>query len=86
MLGWAQFGFHKKHAGTLCSCIWWDRRVTQCIPVRPGHETSMLYFLYSGGTSECNAKSVLGHVTPNLYFLHTVGSVGHVVHSGAFGA
>jgi hypothetical protein len=28
---------------------------------------------------------VSGHVTPNLYFLHSVGSVGHVEHSSASG-
>jgi hypothetical protein len=30
-------------------------------------------------------KSVLGHVTVNMSFLHLVGSTGYVVHSGASG-
>jgi hypothetical protein len=28
----------------------------------------------------------MGHVTPNLRFLHLMGSAGHVVHSDALGA
>jgi hypothetical protein len=89
LLGWAWCGFHKNRAGhitpNLCFCIRWYLRVTYSILVRPGHETSMHYFLYSGGISKGSAKSGLGHITPNLSFLHPVGSVGDVVHSGAFG-
>jgi hypothetical protein len=54
--------------------------------VRPGHEMPMHYFSYSSGTGTDSIKSALGHVTPNLRFLHSVGSAGHVVHSGASGA
>jgi hypothetical protein len=39
------------------------------------------------GWVRCSSiKSMLGHVTPHLCFLHLVGSAGHVVHSGASGA
>jgi hypothetical protein len=27
-------------------------------------------------------NSALEHVTPNFYFVHLMGSVGHIVHSG----
>jgi hypothetical protein len=33
----------------------------------------------------CSIKNTLGHVTPNIK-LHSLGSAGHVVHSGASGA
>jgi hypothetical protein len=52
-----------------------------CIPVHPSHETSMHYFLCSGGTDMDSTKSASGRVTLNIGFLHPVGSVGHVVHS-----
>jgi hypothetical protein len=54
-----------------------------CISVCPSHGTSMHYFLCSGGTGTDSTKSVSGHVTPNIGFLHLVGSVGHVEHSVA---
>jgi hypothetical protein len=38
-----------------------------------------------GGPDAVSIKSALRHITPNLHFLHLVGSVGHVVHSGPFG-
>jgi hypothetical protein len=43
---------------------------------------SMHYFLCSGGTGTDSTKSVLGHVMLN-FFLHPMGSAGHIVHSGA---
>jgi hypothetical protein len=45
----------------------------------------MHYFSCSGGHCAISRKSTLGHVTPNFYFMHLVGSTGHVVHYGASG-
>jgi hypothetical protein len=70
----------------LCFSIWWDLRVTQCILVHPGRKTSMHYFSSMGGPGMDSTKSTPGHVTPNLCFLLPVGSMGHVVHFGVFGA
>jgi hypothetical protein len=49
MFGWARCGVHKKHAGTRYAalvffCIRWDLRVTKCILVHPGRETSSHHF------------------------------------------
>jgi hypothetical protein len=52
----------------LCFCIWWELRVTLCIPVHPRHESSMHYFSCSSGPSAVFIKSASGHVTPNLRF------------------
>jgi hypothetical protein len=52
--------------------------------VRAGRQKSTYYFSCSGGTGSASTKSALGHVTTNLFFLHPVGSVGHVVHFGAY--
>jgi hypothetical protein len=72
MLWWDQQGFHKKHAGhftpKLCFCYRWDLRVTYCIPVCLGHETSMHYFSCTGGPSAVSIKSVPRLVTLNLCF------------------
>jgi hypothetical protein len=43
-------------------------RVTYCILVRPAQETSMHYFLCSGGTGKGSKKYVPGYVMPNLCF------------------
>jgi hypothetical protein len=43
------------------------------------------YFSYFGGTGTDMVKSAPRNVTPNLCFLHLVGSAGHVVHYGASG-
>jgi hypothetical protein len=45
----------------------------------------MQYFLCSGGTGVDSIKRTSGHVTPNLCFLHPVGSAGHVMHSVRLG-
>jgi hypothetical protein len=82
----------------LCFCFRSDLWVTKCILVHSGHETSMHYFLCSGGTAMDSTTSVLGHVTPNLCFLHlwihygklefyhSMGSTVHVVDFGAYRA
>jgi hypothetical protein len=49
-------------------CIWWDLRVTECIPVHLGRKTFTHYFSCSGGTGAVSLKSALGHVSPNLCF------------------
>jgi hypothetical protein len=41
-----------------------------------------LFFMVSG-TSTNSTKSASGHITLNLFFLHPVGSMGHIVHSSA---
>jgi hypothetical protein len=50
---------------TLCFCIWWDLRVTQCIPVHLGHEKSTHYFWCSGGRGADCTKIMRGHITVN---------------------
>jgi hypothetical protein len=67
----------------LCFCIRWDMRVTLCLPVYPGHETSMHYFSCSYGTGTDSTKCVSGTPYVELVFLHPVGSAGHVVQCGA---
>jgi hypothetical protein len=72
MLGSDWHIFNKKHAGTRYAeqlfWIQWDLRVTYCMPVCPGHEASMHYFSFSGGTGIDSTKTALGHVTLNLCF------------------
>jgi hypothetical protein len=52
----------------MCFCCWWDLRVTECIPMLPGHETSTHYFSFSDGPSAVSIKSAPEHVTLNFYF------------------
>jgi hypothetical protein len=52
----------------LCFCIRCDLRVTLCILVRPGHETSTHNFSCSGGPHTDSTKSTPGHVTPKVCF------------------
>jgi hypothetical protein len=75
------------HAGTCCAeCVFsmhFDLWVTYYIPVRLGHKLLMHYFLGSGGPGVVCSKSVSGHVTSKLCFLHPLGSVSRKLHSGA---
>jgi hypothetical protein len=50
-----------------------------------GHETSLHYFSCSGGTGTVSLKIAPGHVTPEVVFLHPVGSESHIMHSDAPG-
>jgi hypothetical protein len=43
------------------------------------------HVVHLGGPDAVSIKSTLGHVTPNVQFLHLVCSTGHIVHSSAFG-
>jgi hypothetical protein len=47
---------------------WWDLRVTLCVLVHLGRETSMHYFACSGGPRADPTESVLRHITLNLSF------------------
>jgi hypothetical protein len=53
--------------------------------VCPRRETLTHYSSCSGETNTDSIKSALRHITPNFYFLHPLGSVGHVVLFGASG-
>jgi hypothetical protein len=44
---------------------------------------STQYFSCSGGPDAVSIKSTPGHVTLNFVFLHPMGTVDHVLHSGA---
>jgi hypothetical protein len=62
----------------------WDQYVIYKKCARTHYaETSLHNFSCSGGTGTDSTKIALGHVTPNLCFCISVGSAGHVVHSGA---
>jgi hypothetical protein len=63
--------------------IWWDLRVIWCIPVRPGCEISTQYFSCSRWPQCFFQKNCSLTRHTKLVFLHPVGSVGHIVHSGA---
>jgi hypothetical protein len=52
----------------LCFCIWWVTRVTKCILLHLGHETSTQYFSCSIRTGTNSTKRASGHVMPNLSF------------------
>jgi hypothetical protein len=51
-----------------------------------GTQTSAHYFSFSGRPGADPTKSASEHITPNLCFLHLVGSTDHVVRSGTPGA
>jgi hypothetical protein len=46
----------------------------------------MHYFSCLAGSGAVSIKSTPGHVTPNLCFLHPLGSASYKVHSGVSGA
>jgi hypothetical protein len=68
----------------LCFYIWWDLWVMLCILVCTGHEASTHYFSCSAGPSAVYIK-VHRDTLRRTCALHLVGSVGHIVHSGASG-
>jgi hypothetical protein len=49
------------------------------------HKTLRKYFSRSGGPGAVSIKKSAGTRYSELVFLHSEGSVGHVVHSGASG-
>jgi hypothetical protein len=72
LLGWGQYRFDKKRAGTRYAELVFlhpvGSWVTYCILMRLGREMSTHYFSCFGGPGAVSIKSILGHVTPNLYF------------------
>jgi hypothetical protein len=54
--------------------------------VRPGCKTMTHYFSCLGRTGYGFHKKRVGTLYVELVFLHTMGSTGHIVRSGAFGA
>jgi hypothetical protein len=90
MLGWARYGFHKKHART---------SYTELVFLHPmgyvGHvvhfgasgprNIDTLFFVLGWNQYGINKKRTRTHYT-ELIFLHSVGSAGHIVHSAVSGA
>jgi hypothetical protein len=72
MLGWDWYGFYKKvivtHYAELVFLQHLGYEGYECIPVRPGRETSIYYFSCSVGTSTDSLKSMSGHIILNLCF------------------
>jgi hypothetical protein len=72
MLGWDQYGLHKKRAGTGYTELVFLHLVGVCVSrsafVHPGCETSTHFFSFSGGPSVVSIKSTAGHVTTNLCY------------------
>jgi hypothetical protein len=60
--------------------------VTLCISLRPGHEASMHYFSFLGGTSTDSTEKHVRTRYGKLVFLLPVKSASHVVYSSASGA
>jgi hypothetical protein len=72
MLSWDWYDSTKCASGqvtpNMCIRIWGDLRVTWCIPVLPGRETSTQYFPCKCGPGADSTKSVPGHVMPDFCF------------------
>jgi hypothetical protein len=83
LFGWDHYGFHKNVLGQLmpnfCFSVRCYPRVTQCISVPLGCETSMQYFSCSCGTGAVFKKKRVGTSYVKLVLLHPVGYAGHVV-------
>jgi hypothetical protein len=67
-------------------CILWDLGVTYYILVRPGRETLTHYSSCLGGSGTESTEKRVRACYAEMVFLHSVGSTGHVKHSGASGA
>jgi hypothetical protein len=71
-LRWAWCSFQKKHVGTRYAELMFLYSVGSVGHIVhsyvSGHETTMNYFSSLGGPGAVSIKSMLGHITPNLWF------------------
>jgi hypothetical protein len=89
MLGWDQYGYDKKHAGTHYAKIVFLHPVGSMGRVEHSGASGMrnvdaLFFKLGWAWCSFHKKRDKTRYA-ELVFLHPVGSVGHVVHSGASG-